>query len=225
MEKILIVDDEEKIRLAIKKYAQFEGYYVDEAANGQEAVEAVQKNEYDLVIMDIMMPVMDGMKAVENIREFSDVPIIMLSAKGEEYDRVMSFETGVDDYVMKPFSSKELMLRIKAILSRGKTKRIAGKHDTYNYEGLEVDFTARTVSVDGKNVPMTPKEYELLIYMIHNKGIALTRERLITEIWGYDYYGDDRTLDTHIKLLRGGLGKYRKIIVTLRGVGYRFDVQ
>ena len=229
MKKILVVDDEEKIRIIIKKYAEFEGYEITEASNGMEAIEACKKDDFDLIIMDVMMPELDGFSACKEIKKFKDIPIIMLSARGEEYDKIHGFESGVDDYVVKPFSPKELMLRINVVISRNarniQDSKAVGEqeHEIYKYEGLEVDFTSRVVTVDGKAANMTPKEYDLLFYMVRNKGIALTRERLITEVWGYDYYGDDRTLDTHIKLLRSNIGNYRSLIVTLRGVGYRFE--
>ena len=230
MKHILIVDDEEKIRSLIRKYAEFEGYAVDEASNGLDALELFGKNRYDLVVMDIMMPGLDGLSASKEIRKKSDVPIIMLSARGEEYDRIGGFQLGVDDYVVKPFSPKELMLRIEAILkrtsARAEDKDAADNtegRDVFRLEGLEVDFTARVVKIDGKPTDMSPKEYELLFYLVRNRNIALSREKLICEVWGYDFFGDDRTLDTHIKLLRHSLGPYSKFIVTLRGVGYRFE--
>ena len=230
MKHILIVDDEEKIRSLIRKYAEFEGYAVDEASNGLDALELFGKNSYDLVVMDIMMPGLDGLSASKEIRKKSEVPIIMLSARGEEYDRIGGFQLGVDDYVVKPFSPKELMLRIEAILKRtsartddkGAADNTDGR-DVFRLEGLEVDFTARVVKIDGKPADMSPKEYELLFYLVRNRNIALSREKLICEVWGYDFFGDDRTLDTHIKLLRHSLGPYSKFIVTLRGVGYRFE--
>ena len=232
MEKyhILIVDDEEMIRRLIAKYALYEGHTVTEAGDGMEAVRLCRENRFDIMIIDIMMPELDGFSACREIRKFSDIPIIMLSARGEEYDRINGFELGVDDYVVKPFSPKELMLRIEAVMKR------AGKGNTAKAEvsqnevisladgGLKADVTARIVYVDRKRAEMTPKEYDLFFYMLKNKNIALTREKLICEVWGYDYFGDDRTLDTHIKLLRKSLGKYADYIVTLRGVGYRFDV-
>ena len=221
MEKILIVDDERKIREIIKKYAEFEGYATDEAENGMEAVIKARKNNYDVIIMDIMMPDLDGFSAVKEIRKTKNVPVIMLSARGEEYDRIHGFEVGADDYVVKPFSPKELMMRVAALIKR--SGQGAAPHETETFEGLTVDFTGRIVYVDGVKAEMTPKEYDLLFYFVRNKGIALTRERLITEVWGYDFYGDDRTLDSHIKLLRKSLGDYAKFIVTLRGMGYRFD--
>ena len=229
MKKILVVDDEEKIRLIIKKYAEFEGYEITEASNGMEAIDACKNEDFNLIIMDVMMPELDGFSACKEIKKIKDIPIIMLSARGEEYDRIHGFESGVDDYVVKPFSPKELMLRVNVVISRNiknapDVKNASEQeHDVFVYEGLEVDFTSRMVTVDGKQANMTPKEYDLLFYMVKNRGIALTRERLITEVWGYDYFGDDRTLDTHVKLLRSNLGEYRGLVVTLRGVGYRFE--
>ena len=223
MSKLLIVDDEFRIRELIKKYALYEGHEVDEAENGEQAVLKCRNNSYDLIIMDIMMPVMDGFQAVEQIRKFSNTPIIMLSARGEEYDRLSGFESGVDDYVVKPFSPKELMMRVAAVLRRAGSESKDDKKSQFVYQGLSIDFSARVVTVDGERVSLTPREYELLFYMVTNKGIALTREQLISKVWGYDFFGDDRTLDTHIKLLRKSLGPYSKLIVTLRGVGYRFE--
>ena len=223
MKKILVVDDEEKIRSIIRKYGEFEGYEVAEACDGMDAIEKVRENsDYDIIIMDVMMPELDGFSACSEIKKIKDIPVIMLSARGEEYDRIHGFEAGVDDYVVKPFSPKELMMRVKVVTSRSKPVDTEDV-DIFKYEGLEINFTARTVSIDGKRIDMSPKEYELLFYLVRNKNIALERERLITEVWGYDYYGDDRTLDTHIKLLRNSLGEYRKLLITLRGVGYRFE--
>lgn len=221
--KLLIVDDEAAIRLLVKKYADFEGYETDEAADGMEAVIKCRQSTYDMVIMDVMMPELDGFSAVKEIRKNSNVPVIMLSARGEEYDKIHGFELGIDDYVTKPFSGKELMMRIAAVLARSNSAAEQTARDTYENGGLKVDFTAHTVFIDGTAVEMTPKEYDLLAYFIKNKGIALTREKLLSAVWGYDFYGDDRTLDTHIKLLRKSLGDYRDSIVTLRGVGYRFE--
>ena len=223
MDKILIVDDEQKIREMIKKYAEFEGFKTDEAKDGMEAVIKVRKTNYDVIIMDIMMPDLDGFSAVKEIRKTKNTPVIMLSARGEEYDRIHGFEVGADDYVVKPFSPKELMMRVAALIKRSKSAAGGDAHEILRFEGLTVDFTGRLVYVDGAQAEMTPKEYDLLFYFVRNNGIALTRERLITEVWGYDFYGDDRTLDSHIKLLRKSLGDYAKFIVTLRGVGYRFD--
>ncbi len=230
MYNILVVDDEEMIRRLISKYAAFEGHTVTEAADGMEAVRLCRETAFDILIMDIMMPELDGFSACRQIRKFSDVPIIMLSARGEEYDRINGFEIGIDDYVVKPFSPRELMLRVDAILKRTGTHQTEPRKMDINEVitlaggGLKADLTARIVYVDGKRADMTPKEYDLFFYMLKNKNIALTREKLICEVWGYDYFGDDRTLDTHIKLLRKSLGPYAGYIVTLRGVGYRFDV-
>lgn len=226
MGRILIVDDEERIRTMIKKYTAFEGHQSDEAADGMEAVVKCRENEYDLVIMDVMMPELDGFSACREIRKTSDVPVIMLSARGEEYDRIHGFETGSDDYVVKPFSPKELMMRIDAILRRrspSAAQPAAPARDMAVFGGLTVDFTGRIVSIDGQAVDLSPKEYDLLFYLVRNKDIALSRDKLLSEVWGYDFFGDDRTLDTHIKLLRKSLGDYARCIVTLRGVGYRFE--
>ena len=230
MYHILIVDDEARIRSLIKKYAEFEGHTVSEAGDGMEAVRLCRKESFDIIIMDIMMPELDGFSACREIRKVSDTPIIMLSARGEEYDKINGFECGIDDYVVKPFSAKELMLRIDAIMKRGKS-RTGGAQEQKKQNviveldggGLKADLTARIVYIDGERVDMSPKEYELFFYMLENRNIALSREKLISEVWGYDFYGDARTLDTHVKLLRKSLGKYNKYIVTLRGVGYRFE--
>ena len=224
MYHLLVVDDEEKIRTIIKKYAVFEGNTVTEACDGMEAVEICREspNEFDLIIMDVMMPELDGFSAVREIRKISSVPVLMLSARGEEYDRIHGFEIGIDDYVVKPFSPKELMMRVNAIIKRSSQGKKSAD-TTAVFEGLKIDFSARIVEVDGVRVDLSPKEYDLLYYLVLNKNIALTREQLINNIWGYDFYGDDRTLDTHIKLLRKSLGPYSKFIVTLRGVGYRFE--
>jgi len=222
MKKILIVDDEDGIREVIKEYAEFSGFEAEEAADGMSAIGMVKLNDYDLIIMDIMMPKLDGFSAVKEIQKIKDIPIIMLSARGEEYDKLFGFELGIDDYVVKPFSPKELMARVNAVLSRtNTTDRISRTIE--KFEGLEVNFTARTISVDGKRVDLTPKEYDLLFYMIQNRNVALSRDRLLSDIWGYDFFGDDRTIDTHVKNLRNCLGPYRKFIVTLRGVGYKFE--
>lgn len=224
MYNILIVDDEQMIREIIKKYAVFEGHTVTEAADGMSAIEICKKEKFDIIIMDVMMPELDGFSACKEIKKFCQTPVIMLSARGEEYDRIHGFEIGVDDYVVKPFSPKELMMRISAIIKRSKPQEaeVASKNEV-KIQGIVVDFDGRMVTIDGKIVDMTPKEYELFFYMVKNRGIALTREMLISNVWGYDYYGDDRTLDTHIKLLRKTLGKYADLIVTLRGVGYRLE--
>ena len=220
---LLIVDDESRIRSLIAKYAAFEGYEVREAENGMQAVELCRENHYDLIIMDVMMPELDGFSAVREIRKKSGVPVIMLSARGEEYDRIHGFELGIDDYVVKPFSPKELMMRVSAVLKRNGGGEEKTPEDVVTLGDLTVDFTARRVLVQGKELDLSPKEYELLFYMVRNRGIALTREKLISEVWGYDFFGDDRTLDTHIKLLRRQLGPCADRITTLRGVGYRFE--
>ena len=219
---LLIVDDEPKIRDLIRKYACFEGYEVEEAVNGMEAVDKCRSRQYDLVIMDVMMPELDGFSACREIRKTSQVPMLMLSARGEEYDRIHGFELGVDDYVVKPFSPKELMMRIGAILKRS-TGTARQEAEVVTIGTLMVDFTARRVTLDNRVLELSPKEYDLLFYMVRNRGIALTREKLISQVWGYDFFGDDRTLDTHIKLLRRQLGDYAEKITTLRGVGYRFE--
>lgn len=226
MERILVVDDEEKIRVILRKYGEFEGYEIVEASDGMEAIEICKEQDFDCIIMDIMMPELDGFSACKEIKKIKDIPVIMLSARGEEYDKIHGFELGIDDYVVKPFSPKELMMRVKVVISRNAPKQKAIQddgHDIFQIEGLVVDFTGRMVTVNGVRADLSPKEYDLLFYMVRNKNIALSREKLITEVWGYDYYGDDRTLDTHIKLLRSSLGEYRRLLVTLRGVGYRFE--
>lgn len=220
--KLLIVDDETKIRSLIRKYAEFDGFEVEEASDGMQAVTLCALHSYDLVIMDIMMPELDGFSAIREIRKKSDVPVIILSARGEEYDKIHGFDLGIDDYVVKPFSPKELMLRVTAILNRTKPKN-AKTDDVFVFEDLKVDFAARIVSIDNQRINLSPKEFELLFYLIRNRNLALSRDQLINSIWGIDFYGDDRTLDTHIKLLRKSLGRYADRIVTLRGVGYRFE--
>ncbi|SFA72039.1 DNA-binding response regulator, OmpR family, contains REC and winged-helix (wHTH) domain [Acetitomaculum ruminis DSM 5522] len=226
MSKILIVDDEEKIREVIKKYAEFDGHNIIEAENGMEAIKLCKEQDFDLLILDVMMPELDGFSTCSEIRKFKDIPVIMLSARGEEYDKIHGFELGIDDYVVKPFSPRELMLRVRAVLNRTSKSHATSSTEEriiFEKEGLKIDFTGRMVYIDGERIEMSPKEYDLLFFLVKNKNIALTREKLITEVWGYDYYGDDRTLDTHIKLLRSSLGPYRKFVVTLRGVGYRFE--
>jgi len=218
MAKILVVDDEIKIREIIKEYAEFEGYEVAQAEDGMQAVEMVKNQDFDIIIMDVMMPKLDGYSACKEIRKIKQIPVIMLSARGEEYDKLFGFEIGVDDYVVKPFSPKELMARIRAVLNRASASQRT--EDVIRYEGLEINFTAREVKIDGKKVSMTPKEYDLLFYLVKNMNIALSREKLLEEVWGFDFYGDDRTVDTHIKMLRNSLGKYRNL---LRGMGYKFE--
>ncbi len=220
MAKLLIVDDEEKIREVIKEYAEFSGFETDEAKDGMEAVIKSKENKYDLIIMDIMMPKLDGYSAVKEIRKNATTPVIMLSARVEEYDKLFGFEIGVDDYVTKPFSPKELIARVHAILKRSG----APKKEIIKSDGLEIDIAGRSVYVDGKKVEMTPKEYELLFYLVENNGIAISREKLLSNVWGYDFYGDDRTVDTHVKMLRSSLGRYRDKIITLRGLGYKVEL-
>ncbi len=228
MYHILVVDDESRIRAIIRKYAEFEGHKVTEAADGMDAVYQCREKTFDMIIMDIMMPELDGFSACREIRKITQTPIIMLSARGEEYDKINGFELGIDDYVVKPFSPKELMLRIEAVMKRvGRNTETAARPQNQIIEldggGLRADLTARIVYIDGQRVDMSPKEYDLFFYMLENRNIALSREKLISEVWGYDFYGDARTLDTHIKLLRKSLGRYSAYIVTLRGMGYRFE--
>lgn len=221
MYKVLIVDDEQGIRELVAKYCALEGFTYDEAGDGLEAIQKVKQGVYDIIIMDVMMPELDGFSAVREIRKFSTVPVIMLSARTETYDKIHGLEIGADDYIGKPFSPKELMLRINAVMNRVNSQKV--NSEIYENELLRVDFTARKVAVEGNQVDLSPKEYELLFFMVKNRGIALSREKLLNEVWGYDFYGDDRTLDTHIKLLRKSLGNASQYIVTLRGMGYRFD--
>mgnify|MGYP003509096349 FL=1 len=223
MAHILIVDDEINIRKVVREYAEFEGYEVTEAENGMEAVNLCTEHDYDLIIMDVMMPRLDGYSACKEIRKKKSIPFIMLSARGEEYDKLFGFEIGIDDYVVKPFSPKELMARIKVVIKRNAKSPAELKTGRYIFEGLEVDIAGREVYVNGEKASMTPKEYDLLFFLVKNKNIALSRDRLLEEVWGYDFFGDDRTVDTHIKMLRNSLGEYRKFIVTLRGMGYKFE--
>ena len=218
MAKILVVDDESKIREMICKYARFEGFDVYEAEDGLQAVEMCNERDYDLIVMDVMMPNLNGYSAIKEIKQNKDIPCIMLSAKGEEYDKIHGFELGIDDYVVKPFSPKEFMMRIKAVLNR-----VYKQNETFELEGLYIDFSAHIVKVNDEKISLSPKEYDLLIYLIENQGKVLSREQILRKVWSFDYFGDDRTLDTHIKLLRKSLKEYSKFIVTLRGVGYRFE--
>ena len=222
MYKLLVVDDEPKIREVIREYAEFNGYEVAEAEDGMSAIGLCKLNDYDLVILDIMMPKLDGFSTCKEIKKLQDLPIIMLSARGEEYDKLFGFELGIDDYIVKPFSPKELMARVSAVLAR-KNAGSGNKSNIMKFQGLDINIPARTVTVDGTRVNLTPKEYELLFYLIENRDIALSRDKLLSDIWGYDLFGDDRTIDTHIKNLRNALGPYRDFIVTLRGVGYKFE--
>lgn len=222
--RVLVVDDEEKIRNVIKEYAKFEGYEIDEAADGMEAIAKCKSEDYDIIVMDVMMPKLDGFSSIKEIKKHKDIPVIMLSARGEEYDKLFGFEIGVDDYVVKPFSPKELMARIHAVITRSKSSasnRI--EQEKYVLDGLEIDLLGRNVYVDGVKKDLTPKEFELLQYFIMNKNIALSREKILNEVWGYDFFGEDRTVDTHVKMLRNNLGKYRDKIVTVRGMGYKFE--
>lgn len=219
MYHLLVVDDEPGIREIIRKYAEFEGHKVTECANGMAAVKLCREEEFDIIILDIMMPELDGFSTCKEIRKTRKTPVIMLSARGEEYDKIHGFELGIDDYVVKPFSPRELMMRVQAIMLRSRP----AARDALSFPGLLVDAGARLLYVDGAKVEMSPKEFDLLCYMARNNGIALTRENLIRDVWGYDFFGDDRTLDTHVKLLRRSLGPYSGYIVTLRGVGYRFE--
>ncbi len=219
--KVLIVDDEDMIRNVLKEYVEFEGGSAFEAADGMQAVRMCREEDFDIILMDVMMPKLDGFSAVKEIKKTKNIPVIMLSARGEEYDKLFGFEIGADDYVTKPFSPKEVMARIHAVLKRASQEPVA---DVVTYEGLTIDMTGRNVYVDGEKAELTPKEYEILFYFVKNKGIALTREKLLMDVWGFDFYGDDRTVDTHIKMLRSNLKQYRKFIVTLRGLGYKFEV-
>lgn len=225
MYKILVVDDEDNIREVIREYAEFEGHEVDEACDGMEAVEKAKAKDYDIIIMDIMMPRLDGYLACKEIRKFKQTPVLMLSARGEEYDKLFGFELGIDDYVVKPFSPKEVMARVNAIVKRNGASPAASvvPSNIEKFEGLEINFASRDVFIDGEKANLTPKEYDLLFFLVRNKNIALSRNKLLEEVWGYDFFGDDRTIDTHIKMLRNNLGPYRKFIVTLRGLGYKFE--
>ena len=220
--RILIVDDERMIREVLREYILYGGYEAVEASNGEEAVQLCRQMEFDVVLMDIMMPKMDGFEAVRQILREKDVAVIMLSALGEEYDKLRAFELGVDDYVTKPFSPKEVLARIHAVAKRRSVKE-NNRSTGLQFEGLRLDPEGRNVYVNGEKISLTPKEYELLFYMAKNKGSALTRERLLSEVWGFDFFGDDRTVDTHIKMLRSNLKEYRKFIITLRGLGYKFE--
>lgn len=221
MYKVLIVDDEPEIRQMLVKYCHFEGFTTGEAGDGFEAIEKVRDGDYDIVIMDVMMPALDGFSAVREIKKFSNIPIIMLSARTEPYDKINAFEIGVDDYIEKPYDNKEVMLRIKAVMNRTTSGGVP--KDIFEAGKLKIDFLGHIVHVAGERIELSPKEYDLLTFLVRNKGIALSRERLLNEVWGYDFYGDDRTLDTHVKLLRKSLGECADMIVTVRGVGYRFE--
>ena len=220
MYRLLVVDDEEKIRVLVRKYAEYEGYEVEEAADGMSAIELCRQEKFDLIILDVMMPELDGFSACREIRKFSQVPVLMLSARGEEYDRIHGFELGVDDYVVKPFSPKELMARVKAVIAR---RHPSVSKKILQYGGLVIDVDGREVTVDGEKTAMTPKEIDLLIELASHPGVALSRERLLSDVWDIDFFGDDRTVDSHIKMLRAHLGPYRDYIVTVRGMGYKFE--
>ncbi len=222
MAKILIVDDEKDIVTLISRYAQREGYDVSTADDGSKAIELCRKEDFDLIVMDVMMPDTDGFTACRKIHEMKDIPVLMLSARGTEYDKLFGFEVGVDDYVTKPFSPKELMARIKVILRRHESAA-PKKDDIIKIQGLAIDIPGHTVTIDGEKSDLTAKEYGILVYLVKNKGIVLSRDQILSEVWGYDYFGDDRTVDWQIKLLRNKLGKYRELIQTIRGAGYKFE--
>lgn len=222
MSRILVVDDEINIRVVVREYAEFEGYEVAEAENGMQAIEMVKNENFDLIIMDVMMPKLDGYSACKEIKKIKNIPVIMLSARGEEYDKLFGFEIGIDDYVVKPFSPKELMARIKVVMKRGSVPA-EPVSERFSFEGLEIDMAGREVYVNGEKASMTPKEYDLLFFLVKNKNLAMSRDKLLESVWGYDFFGDDRTVDTHIKMLRNSLGEYRKFIITLRGMGYKFE--
>ncbi|MGO1580016.1 MAG: response regulator transcription factor [Peptoniphilaceae bacterium] len=222
MFKILVVDDEPKIREVIKTYAEFEGHIVREASDGIEAIDICKEEEFDVIVMDIMMPRLDGFSSYKEIKKFADIPVLMLSARGEEYDKLFGFEIGIDDYVVKPFSPKEIMARLNVIVKRH--QKII-ENEILEFEGLKIDLDGRVVYVNDEKVDLTPKEYDLLVYLATNENIALSRDKLLSKVWGYDFYGDDRTVDTHIKMLRNSIKEYRKFIITVRGTGYKFDVR
>lgn len=224
MARILVVDDEISIRMGIREFAEYQGYEVEEAANGKEAVERCRQKDFDVIIMDIMMPEMDGYEAYRQIRKRKEIPALMLSAKGEEYDKLQGFELGIDDYVVKPFSIRELMARIGVIIQRNqKHKKMKLQEEIYEFQGLTVNVSAREVFVDGVRVELRPKEYDLLFFLVRNKGIVFSRDSLLEKVWGFDFMGDDRTVDAQIKMLRHALGDYRTYIVTYRGAGYKFE--
>lgn len=224
MYKILIVDDEQSIRALVREYAEFIGHTVTEAGNGMEAVSLCKENDFDIIIMDVMMPKMDGFSACKEIRKYKKTPVLMLSARGEEYDKLFGFEVGIDDYVVKPFSLKELMSRANAIIARCAPKSQEKLPERITIGGISIDVPARNVYINWEKVALTPKEYDLLFYLVTNKNTVLTREQLLNAVWGYEFFGEDRTLDTHIRMLRGNLGEYRDYIVTIRGVGYKLEI-
>ena len=223
--RILVVDDEISIRMGIREFAEYQGYDVTGSANGREALELCRQQDFDLIIMDIMMPEMDGYEAYRRIREIKDIPALMLSAKGEEYDKLQGFEAGIDDYVVKPFSIKELMARVNVILMRHEPREEKPQGEIYEFQGLTVNISAREVFVDGVHVELRPKEYDLLFFLVRNRGIVFSRDALLEKVWGFDFMGDDRTVDAQIKMLRHVLGDYRTYIVTYRGAGYKFEAE
>ena len=223
MHKMLIVDDEQRLREGLRDYAEFMGYSVTEASDGMEAVMTVRDNDFDIIIMDVMMPRLDGFTACKEIRKIKDIPILMLSARSEEYDKLYGFELGIDDYVAKPFSPKEVLARVQAIINRHSKAVRVMYTDEYSFEGLKINHAARAVTIDGEKLELSPKEYDLLCYLVKHKNIALSREKLLSEVWGYEFFGNDRTIDTHVKTLRMNLKNHKWRIVTLRGVGYRFE--
>lgn len=216
---ILIVDDEILIRNVIKEYCYNERYKVYEANDGKEAIDIVENNNIDIVILDVMMPKLDGLEACKRIKNVKDIPIIILSARKEEYDKLNGFELGIDDYITKPFSPKELMARIKVVLKRNNI------FNKFVYKNFVVDYQGHTVYIDDEEIKLTPKEYELLVYLIKNKNIAISRDNILSNIWGYNFFGDNRTVDTHIKKLRNNLGKYRTLITTVHSIGYKFEIK
>ena len=222
MFKILVVDDEKSIREVIRTYAEFEGHEVVEAVDGLDAIDKVKEEDFDVIVMDIMMPRLDGFSSYREIKKIKNIPVLMLSARSEEYDKLFGFEIGIDDYVTKPFSPKELMARLNVIVNRNNKVE---ENQAMEFEGLKIDLDGRVVFVDDEIVDLTPKEYDLLVYMVKNKNIALSRDKLLNQVWGYDFYGEDRTVDTHIKMLRNSIKEYRKFIITVRGVGYKFDTR
>lgn len=225
MAKVLIVDDEPDIVTLIQRYAKREGYEVTSVEDGSEAIEVCRREDFDIIVMDVMMPDTDGFTACRKIREMKDIPVLMLSARGTEYDKLFGFEVGIDDYVTKPFSPKELMARIKVIISRHQSGGTPKSPELLKAGGIEIDKLGHTVSIDGEKIDLTAKEYGILLYLVTNRGIVLSRDQILSEVWGYDYFGDDRTVDWQIKLLRGKLGKYRNSIHTIRGAGYKFEAE
>ena len=221
--KILVVDDEQRIRELIGQYLRVAGYDVDEAKDGIEALDKVSKGDIDLCILDVMMPFMDGITCLKEMRSRGfKTPVIILSAKGEEYDKIAGFDAGTDDYVVKPFSPKELMARVKAVVNRTNPEMAESK-ERYIFGGLVIDVPSHSIKIDGETINVTPKEFDLLVCLVQNKGVALSRERILLKVWNYDYFGEDRTVDTHIKMLRSHLKDYRDCIVTVWGVGYKFE--